>query len=73
MRFSQLATLTALAGLCSNCSGDAARAMTYVPMPDADLSGASVNPEGTAYPTVNVGGQPRTATQAGQTFPNLTL
>jgi len=47
--------------------------MTYVPMPDADLSGASVNPEGTAYPTVNVGGQPRTATQAGQTFPNLTL
>jgi hypothetical protein len=70
MRFSQLATLAALAGLCANCSGGA---MTYVPMPDADLSGASVNPDGTAYPTTNLGGRPRTATQAGQTFPNLTL
>lgn len=47
--------------------------MNYVPMPDADLSGASVNPDGTAYPTTNLGGKPRTATQAGQTFPNLTL
>jgi len=47
--------------------------MNYVPMPDADLTGASVNPDGTAYPTSNLGGQPRTVTQAGQTFPNLTL
>ena len=47
--------------------------MTYVPMPDADLAGQSTNPDGTAYPTMNIGGQPRTATQAGQIFPNLTL
>ncbi len=47
--------------------------MTYVPMPNADLSGSSSNPDGTPYPTANIGGQPRTATQAGQIFPNLTL
>jgi hypothetical protein len=63
----------ALLGLCASCSGSGDGAMPYVPMPDADLSGTSTNPDGTAYPTTNIGGRPRTATQAGQLFPNLTL
>jgi len=42
-------------------------------MPDADLTGQPSNPDGTSYPTTNIGGQPRTADQAGQIFPNLTL
>lgn len=42
-------------------------------MPDADLDGARTNPTGASYPTENVGGRPRSASQAGQTFPNLTL
>jgi len=42
-------------------------------MPDADLSGGSGMIDGGAYPTVNIGGQPRSSTQAGQVFPNLTL
>ena len=45
----------------------------FVPMPDADLSGQTANPEGAAYPTENIGGRPRTAGRPGQTFPNLTL
>jgi len=72
MRLLQVATLAALAGLWTSCS-DSAGGMLYVPMPDADLSGGVVNPEGVAYPTENIGGQPRTATKAGQIFPNLTL
>jgi hypothetical protein len=73
MRLLQLATLAALAGLWSNCSGNTAGGLMDVPMPDADLSGGTVSPDGTAYPTTNIGGRPRTATQAGQIFPNLTL
>lgn len=73
MRFLQAATLAALAGLWANCSGAAGGGLRYVPMPDADLSGGIVSPDGTAYPTTNIGGQPRTATQPGQSFPNLTL
>ncbi len=63
----------ALLGLCASCSGNGDGAVAYAPMPDADLSGTSANPEGTAYPATDVGGRPRSATQAGQTFPNLTL
>jgi hypothetical protein len=73
MRFLRIATLAVLAGFWVNCSDAAGGGMTYVPMPDADLSGGTTNPDGTAYPTTNIGGQPRTATQAGQIFPNLTL
>jgi hypothetical protein len=42
-------------------------------MPDAALTSQPANPDGTPYPTANLGGQPRTATRLGQTFPNLTL
>jgi len=73
MRFPQLVTLVVLGGLCVNCSGSTSGAVMDVPMPDADLSGGIVNPDGTAYPTANIGGKPRTATQAGQVFPDLTL
>ncbi len=62
-----------LSGLCASCLGNSGSALTYVPMPDADLSGANASPDGTAYPTTNIGGQPRTASGPGQTFPNLTL
>jgi hypothetical protein len=66
--------LASLAGLWASCSDSAGGGMMVVPMPDADLSdGASNNPEGVAYPTANIGGQPRTDTKAGQIFPNLTL
>ena len=73
MRFPQLVTLVVIGGLCVNCSGSTSGAVMDVPMPDADLSGGIVNPDGTAYPTANIGGKPRTATQAGQVFPDLTL
>ena len=63
--------MAVLAGLWASCSDDAGRALRYVPSPDADLSGAGI--DGGAYPTTNIGGQPRTATKAGQIFPNLTL
>ena len=64
------ASFLVLAGIgCGSSTGGG----LYVPMPDADLTGQTVNPDGTAYPTSNIGGQPRTATQAGQIFPNLTL
>lgn len=52
---------------CTNADG------LVVPMPDADLGGRAANPEGAAYPSTNIGGQPRTAGRPGQTFPNLTL
>jgi len=61
-----------LAGLMGGCSGDIGGGLV-VPMPDADLSGVATNPDGIAYPTTNIGGQPRSATQAGQIFPNLIL
>ena len=73
MRYLRAAVLVALAGLWTGCSGDSGSALTYVPMPDADLSGVATNPDGVPYPTANIGGQPRTATQAGQLFPNLSL
>jgi len=42
-----------------------------LPILDADVpDGAATAP---AYPTTNIGGRPRSATQPGQIFPNLTL
>jgi len=74
MRFLQVATLAVMGGLWANCSDPAGGGMMYVPMPDAGLSGGGINnPEGVDYPTVNIGGQPRTSSTAGQIFPNLTL
>lgn len=66
-------SLLAMAGLAASCSEPSTGSGLLVPMPDADLSGQATNPDGTAYPTTNIGGHPRTATQPGQIFPNLTL
>jgi hypothetical protein len=65
--------LVVFIGLGAGCFGGSNGGMLYVPMPDADLTAIDTNPEGAVYPTENIGGQPRTATQAGQIFPNLTL
>jgi len=73
MPWSQVKGLLALTGLCAGCSGMGGAGGLYVPMPDADLSGQPANPDGAAYPTTNIGGQSRTATQPGQIFPNLTF
>ena len=62
----------AFAGLLGSCSGDVGGGLV-VPMPDADLSGVTSNPDGIAYPTTNIGGQPRSAKGAGQILPNLIL
>jgi hypothetical protein len=42
-------------------------------MPDVGVPDGGANLDAPAYPTSNIGGQPRTATQPGQIFPNLTL
>jgi AhpC/TSA family len=80
MRFIRLSTLVALAGLWSNCGNDLGLPLQHTPTTDASVSidsGASIDGgaslDGGGYPTVNIGGRPRTATQAGQIFPNLTL
>lgn len=62
-----LAGLAAVGG-CSSTGGG-----LVVPMPDADLTPVTTSPDGTPYPTQDVGGQPRSASRPGQTFPNLTL
>jgi hypothetical protein len=71
MRFLHVATLAALAGLWANCSDDTGGALHYGSSIDADLSSAGI--DGGAYPTTNIGGQPRNGSKAGQIFPNLTL
>ena len=69
----RIATLALVSVAWSNCSGSSGAAMPYVPMPDADLEGVAINPDNVPYPTVNIGGRPRTPGQPGQIFPNLTL
>ena len=84
MRTKIAMAMLALAGLMASCSDTSNQ--TAFPIspsstwPDADLSGSEVDadvPDGgastPAYPTANIGGRPRTATQPGQIFPNLTL
>jgi hypothetical protein len=79
MRILKVATLAALAGLWANCSGDTGAPLPSTPSLDAGLSVSGVEVDGGAsfdggaYPTTNIGGQPRTASKAGQIFPNLTL
>jgi hypothetical protein len=73
MRFPGLVTLAALAGLWANCGDDLGAALRSAALPDGGQSGEIANIDGGAYPTTNIGGQPRTATTAGQFFPNLTL
>jgi hypothetical protein len=65
-------------GLCTSCSGDLAQKLPPQPGPDGGISEAgplalTTNPEGIAYPTDNIGGQPKSDLQAGQIFPNLAL
>ena len=83
MRLLSAVMLAASLGLCANCSGDSAQKRP--PQNDLDAAtseagtleagplGLGTNPEGIAYPTENIGGQPRSASQAGQIFPNLIL
>ncbi len=66
------ASLLGLALLLGGCSGGAGGPL-YVPMPDADLTSVATNPDGVAYPASNIGGRARSASQPGQTFPDLTL
>ncbi len=79
MRFLQVATLATLAGLWASCSGDAGAPLPYTASPDASLSVSGVDIDGGSgidagdYPTANIGGRPRTTTQAGQIFPDLTF
>ena len=84
MRTKEAIALLALAGLFASCSGplngttppapqpgDWPDAQASDPILDADVpdAGAFIP----TYPTTNIGGRPRTATQPGQIFPNLTL
>ena len=84
MRTKEAIALLALAGLFASCSsslndttppasqpGDWPDAEVLDPIFDADVpDGGAVVP---AYPAANIGGRPRTASQPGQIFPNLTL
>lgn len=67
----RIGTILFVTGLQAACTAGAGG--LRVPMPDADLTPVTTTSDGIAYPTTNVGGRPRSAVAAGQTFPNLTL
>jgi hypothetical protein len=66
-----LAALAVLSpAVLSGCSSGASSKPDF---PDPDVTGRDVNPDGTAYPTDNVGAAKRAGTRRGQRFPNLTF
>jgi hypothetical protein len=83
MRLIHVVTLTAGVVLWASCSGDTG-SLFLAPGLDAGASGVpgttidadmpgAIDSDGSAYPSANIGGRPKSATQAGQIFPNLTF